>query len=44
MKMYYKSNNTSYMFRPLMWPPSARCVMNNKYIKILQKLREPEHM
>jgi hypothetical protein len=32
------------MFRPLMWSSSGRCVTKNKYIEMLQKLREPMHM
>jgi hypothetical protein len=37
MKLYYKRSNAYYMFRPLMWPSSGRCVTKNKYIDILQK-------
>jgi hypothetical protein len=32
-----------YMFRPLMWPSSGRCIIKNTYIEILQKLMEPMH-
>jgi hypothetical protein len=28
---------TSYMFRPLMWPSSGRCITKDRYIEILQK-------
>jgi hypothetical protein len=41
MKIYYKRSNTSYMFRPLMWPSSGRCVTKDKYSEMLQKLCEP---
>jgi hypothetical protein len=30
--------NSSYMFRPLMWLSSGRCVTKNKYIEMLQNL------
>jgi hypothetical protein len=36
MKIYYKCSNTSYMFRPLMWPSSGRCVTKNKYTEMLK--------
>jgi hypothetical protein len=41
MNIYYTHSNTSYMFRPLMWPSSERCVTKNKYIEMLQKICEP---
>jgi hypothetical protein len=44
MKMYYKRSNTAYMFRQLIWPSSGRCITKNKYIEMLQKLREPIHI
>jgi hypothetical protein len=37
IKMYYKRSDTSYMFRPLMWPSSERYVTENKHIEMLQK-------
>jgi hypothetical protein len=44
MKIQYKRSNTFYMFLPLMWPSSGRCVTKNKYTEMLQKLCEPVHM
>jgi hypothetical protein len=35
---------TSYIFRPLMWPSSGRCITKNTYIEILQTLMEPTHI
>jgi hypothetical protein len=38
VKTYYKRSNTSYMFRPLMWPSTGTCVTKNKCIEMLRML------
>jgi hypothetical protein len=44
MKIHFKRSNSSYMFRPLMWPCSGRCITKSKYIEILQNLCEAVHL
>jgi hypothetical protein len=38
MKIYYKRIIPSYVFRPLIWPSSGRCVTTNKYTEVLQNV------
>jgi hypothetical protein len=38
VKIPSKLSNTSYMFRPLMWLSSGRCVTKNTYTEMLQNL------
>ena len=33
----------SYLFWPLLWPSSGRCITKDGYYKILQKVHEPMH-
>ena len=35
---------SSYMFRPLMWPSSGRCITKYRYIEILQKFSTKAHV